>query len=95
MEGRILGANEVAVSTTYFENAECLVQLDQRRETKYYNERQDKHNGRTALTIADIQTKEAQARFAKRRKALVEAAALKKKKDAEEGGLNGTDAVMG
>ncbi|KAJ7871631.1 hypothetical protein B0H14DRAFT_3439353 [Mycena olivaceomarginata] len=69
MEGHILGDNEVAVSTTYFENAERLVQLDQRCETKYYNERQDK------------------------RKALVEAAALKKK-DAEEGGSIGADETL-
>ncbi|KAF7371724.1 hypothetical protein MVEN_00028900 [Mycena venus] len=94
-EGRILGADEVAVSTTYFENAERLVLLDQCRETKYYQLRQNKKNERHGLTLADIHTKEAKDKFAMKRKALLDAASTSKKQKVAEGGAGGDgDATM-
>jgi hypothetical protein len=88
IDGRLLGPNETAVTTAYFRNAERLVAQDQRRETKYYEERQEKKNKKKAQgpTLADVQTKEGKADFARKRKALQDAAAARKQKVMEGSG---------
>ncbi|KAJ7799566.1 hypothetical protein B0H13DRAFT_2390951 [Mycena leptocephala] len=70
---RLLSNDEVAVSQLYYENSERLHKQEQMRELKYYKLRQEKKN--KPSDIPDLHTKEAKATFAKKCKALEDAAA--------------------
>jgi hypothetical protein len=71
---RLWGKDEVATIKKYFENAERLIYLEQQRETKYWKLRQEKKAIRQD-PVPDVHSKEARDNFAKKRKALEEAAA--------------------
>ncbi|KAJ7854776.1 hypothetical protein B0H13DRAFT_1903521 [Mycena leptocephala] len=81
---RLLGEDEVAVSRLYFENAERLLKIDQQREVKYFNDRQNKRKAK-APVLHEVHTKEAKEFSARKRKALEEAAAATKKQKTSGG----------
>ncbi|KAJ7759011.1 hypothetical protein DFH07DRAFT_934986 [Mycena maculata] len=70
---RLLGPDEVAVSKPYVENAERLIYMEQQRDLKYYRLRQEKKLQRVD-PVFDVTSKAAKDNFAKKRKALEEAA---------------------
>ncbi|KAJ7813257.1 hypothetical protein B0H13DRAFT_2382609 [Mycena leptocephala] len=87
IDGCLLRPKKTAVTTAYFRNAERLVAQDQRRETKYYEERQEKNKKKAqGPTLADVQTKEGKADFTRKCKVLQDAAATRKQKVLEGSG---------
>ncbi|KAJ7325494.1 hypothetical protein DFH08DRAFT_1028321 [Mycena albidolilacea] len=87
----MLGANQVAVSQDYFDNAERLIEIERRRDLKYYHQRQAGKSGASDPKEAAA-PKDTMDAFAKKRKALDDAAeeALAKKRRGDGDGASGS-----
>ncbi|KAJ7841421.1 hypothetical protein B0H13DRAFT_1910319 [Mycena leptocephala] len=97
LECPMLGVNEVTVTRDYFDNAQHLVELERRRELKYYRLRLDKKAG-VSHSVIDTTSKDVMEGFTKKRKALEAAAeeATAKKQKADDGaGPSGAAATGG
>ncbi|KAJ7264602.1 hypothetical protein C8J57DRAFT_1623283 [Mycena rebaudengoi] len=79
-ERPMLGKDEVAITQTYFKNAERLVHQEQQREVKWFNIRQERKAGKSSETIPDVHSLEAKNHIARKRKALEDAAAAESAK---------------
>ncbi|KAF7371420.1 hypothetical protein MSAN_00778800 [Mycena sanguinolenta] len=83
---RYLAPDMVAVSTFYYENAERLAQQELRRSVRYAKLRQEKKLLGKGKSFSVLDSQEAKARFAVKRKALDDAAAAADAADLRENG---------